>query len=397
MAKKLQNEFLKLMPTHDINKLQIEGLDSYKYKKYETTRYTDYYTYVDIFDTIKDSKKREWVVQSCYYGKYDKRVDKWYFNKVFVRFINDQLSWEIYTRRTTQVYYNWGWDFNNDSFSWKRGGFSYTFNQKYGGVAQKIIINKLPKWCKYSRLSARTMQNSSLDVSDYLKLWMENKELFESMIQLKAYFQLYLYSHHGTKLKGIYGKALLKAISKGYEIVTELKGINTYVNNTFTEYLDYLKQCQELGLKNVLQEEICMPKDFGKEHTKLTHILNKKSNEIKIKNSNPDYIKRIAKLVGIDFGNDKFKILILPDVGAFLEEGTEMHHCVFANRYYEKENSLIFSIRDRNTNQRIETCEVDKKYRKINQCYGKFDKFTEYHDEIVDLVRSKIPQIVAAY
>lgn len=65
-----------------------------------------------------------------------------------------------------------------------------------------------------------------------------------------------------------------------------------------------------------------------------------------------------------------------------------MHHCVYANRYYEKQNSLILSARI--DNKRIETVEVDLQQMKVIQAYGACDKFTIYHDRIVSLVNDNM-------
>lgn len=68
-----------------------------------------------------------------------------------------------------------------------------------------------------------------------------------------------------------------------------------------------------------------------------------------------------------------------------------MHHCVYANKYYDKPNSLILSARI--NDKRIETVEVDLKQMKVVQCYGACDKFTLYHDRIVNLVNNNMNMI----
>lgn len=68
-----------------------------------------------------------------------------------------------------------------------------------------------------------------------------------------------------------------------------------------------------------------------------------------------------------------------------------MHHCVWANAYYLKENSLILSATiDR---QRIETVEVDLQTLKVVQSRGVCNSNTEYHDRIVNLVNSNMDLI----
>ena len=63
-----------------------------------------------------------------------------------------------------------------------------------------------------------------------------------------------------------------------------------------------------------------------------------------------------------------------------------MHHCVFDNAYYLKENSLILlaTIEGR----RIETIEVNLDTLKVVQSRGVCNKNTEYHEQIVNLVNA---------
>ena len=107
---------------------------------------------------------------------------------------------------------------------------------------------------------------------------------------------------------------------------------------------------------------------------------------------NEAYIKRRKKYFDMDISNSKFDIHVLKDVQEFYEEGTMMHHCVFSMGYYKREKSLIMSCRDKQGN-RVETIEVDQNTYKIAQCYGKYDQFTEWHDEIIKLVERNMNKI----
>ena len=70
----------------------------------------------------------------------------------------------------------------------------------------------------------------------------------------------------------------------------------------------------------------------------------------------------------------------------YLEEGKALHHCVFTNEYYLKENSLILSATIEG--RRIETIEVNLDTLKVVQSRGVCNKKTEYHDQIVSLVNA---------
>ena len=50
-----------------------------------------------------------------------------------------------------------------------------------------------------------------------------------------------------------------------------------------------------------------------------------------------------GKFFGILITDGTLKVRVLESVAEIAEEGTLMHHCVYANAYYRKENSLILS------------------------------------------------------
>lgn len=106
---------------------------------------------------------------------------------------------------------------------------------------------------------------------------------------------------------------------------------------------------------------------------------------------NEKYIKARSCFFDMTISDNLITCHVLQSVDEFYEEGTAMHHCVYANKYYEKQNSLILSARI--DNKRIETVEVDLQQMKVVQCYGACDKFTLYHDRIVNLVNNNMNMI----
>ena len=93
-----------------------------------------------------------------------------------------------------------------------------------------------------------------------------------------------------------------------------------------------------------------------------------------------------SKFFGIRFTDGTIQVHVLESVQEHLEEGTTMHHCVFSNEYYLKENSLILSATIEG--RRIETIEVNLDTLKVVQSRGVCNKNTEYHDQIVNLVNA---------
>ena len=94
------------------------------------------------------------------------------------------------------------------------------------------------------------------------------------------------------------------------------------------------------------------------------------------------------------FGNERIVITVIKSVSDMAEEGKAMHHCVYSNGYYKKQDVLILSAR-KPTGERIETIELSLVSFEVVQSRGKCNTNTEYHDEILELVRNNVAQIMA--
>ena len=80
-------------------------------------------------------------------------------------------------------------------------------------------------------------------------------------------------------------------------------------------------------------------------------------------------------------------IKVLNSVSKFIDEGNAMHHCVFANEYYKKKNSLILSVRE--NGNRIATIEYDISKFKVLQCRGVCNQVPKHYDEILSIMENE--------
>lgn len=103
------------------------------------------------------------------------------------------------------------------------------------------------------------------------------------------------------------------------------------------------------------------------------------------------YYKRVGKWLGIVIKVGDIEIRPLQSVKAFYEEGEVMHHCVFRNEYYKKENRLILSARKDGV--RMETIELDTKNWSILQCRGRHNQPSAFHDRIMTIMNDNIKKI----
>lgn len=157
-------------------------------------------------------------------------------------------------------------------------------------------------------------------------------------------------------------------------------------------YFDMIKAMHQLGCDLNNPHFVC-PEDIQHTHDWATaatgqrrtaeDTLRKVKNK---KNENANYIKYHSQYFGLEITDGTITCNVLQSIQDFYEEGKAMHHCVYANAYYEKKNSLIFSARI--DGKRVETVEYDINQGKVIQAYGVCDKFTIHHQRIVDLVNN---------
>ena len=77
------------------------------------------------------------------------------------------------------------------------------------------------------------------------------------------------------------------------------------------------------------------------------------------------YIENRSKYFNLDLGKENIKIMVLKSVKEFRDTGNTLNHCVFSNKYYEKENSLILNCFYKN--KLFETAEIDLKTLNLSQ------------------------------
>lgn len=147
---------------------------------------------------------------------------------------------------------------------------------------------------------------------------------------------------------------------------------NNYHIEDVSLWKDMVFNLRELAKDTHNAVYVC-PKDLSTAHDRWQHKVedfHKKQRlqkqKAEIKSEEPGYYDRMKAYLGIIIQNKKYVITPLQSVLDFYHEGEAMHHCVFENEYYLEENSLIFSVRDKN-GQRVSTIEFDLETMKIVQ------------------------------
>lgn len=204
-----------------------------------------------------------------------------------------------------------------------------------------------------------------------------------------------------TLLKARQGALLRTRVSsnKASAIYTHWDSIKICMRNGYypvsgSIYLDYLALLSYFG-KDLRSPKYVCPADLKAEHDLLVALkqqreaMARQKLEAKtIAEQESNYKKAKSKFFGIIITDKKLSINVLESVQEFLDEAVAHHHCIFTNRYFEKEDSLILSAKM--DGKPIETIEISLSKMRIEQSRGLQNKTTEYHDEIVKLIKDNM-------
>lgn len=180
-----------------------------------------------------------------------------------------------------------------------------------------------------------------------------------------------------------------------YAHAIKIANRNKYFVRDATMWIDYLELLDHFGLDTHNAHYVC-PKDLKGAHDRL--LARKRKEEAKRRAEErireaarweAEYREKKGIYFGIVFGNEHITVSVVQSVADMAEEGAKMRHCVYENGYYKKDDSLILSARD-NDGNRIETIEVSLNTYDVVQSRGVCNSATEWHNEIVNLVRSNM-------
>lgn len=169
---------------------------------------------------------------------------------------------------------------------------------------------------------------------------------------------------------------------------------NKYMISDASIYFDMLSFLEATG-KDIRNPKYICPKDLYKAHevalaaySKIREKVEAEKDRKRALSENATYVKDKEKFFGIVITDGELLIQVLKSVTEFFEEGKSMHHCVFANEYYKKKDSLILSAKV--DGERMETIEVNLKTFSIVQSRAAFNKSSEYHARIIELMNKNM-------
>lgn len=170
----------------------------------------------------------------------------------------------------------------------------------------------------------------------------------------------------------------IESIGTWCDYIKMLKTFKKDVRNPYYICPDDLRQAHDTYVRKVRAIE--------ERKRREADIRRKEQEALKEQKDREKFIKLKSKFFGLVISDGEIVVRVLESVEEYIEEGKAQNICVGTLRYYAKNNTLVLSARI--GGNRIETVEVSLDTFEVVQCHGKYNKDTEYHKRIIDLVNS---------
>ena len=163
---------------------------------------------------------------------------------------------------------------------------------------------------------------------------------------------------------------------------------NGYKIKDATLWRDTIDNLKALGRDIRNSSNVC-PTRLTELHDRLCDIIAKRNAReerrkltMEARESTETYRQRLGAILDIELSIGNLMSRPLQDVGEFYEEGEAMSHCVYRNKYYEIEDSVIFTVRD-DCNKRLATVEYSLSRGEVLQCRGRHNSKPQRYNDII--------------
>ncbi|PPL04922.1 PcfJ domain-containing protein [Parapedobacter indicus] len=160
------------------------------------------------------------------------------------------------------------------------------------------------------------------------------------------------------------------------------------------DYMDLLKYFR----KDLRNPKFVCPSNLKREHDRLVKKkrVEERRREVEamrryMEEEQAAYEKAKQAFFGIQFKAGHISVRVLEHVREFMEEGDIHKHCLFANKYFRKHDSLVMSATFKGNP--IETIEISLSEMKVIQSRGLRNNPSEHHMKIVNLVNRNMNKI----
>ena len=154
-------------------------------------------------------------------------------------------------------------------------------------------------------------------------------------------------------------------------------------------WLDCIRMAKHFGIET-RNPFYCAPQNLDVLHNSLLKRIAKEESDKKreeIRKHEQAYYEHIKPFLDLMLKSENIVIVPLKSVSEVWKEGEMMHHCVFACNYWKKDDVLLLSAQTIDGTH-LETIEFNLKEWEVKQCRGLQNRATEYHNEIIELMKT---------
>ena len=313
---------------------------------------------------------------------------KYYVDETFQLWIDEKGRETIISHKYSRGYNFMRWQYNSEFVT-------YNHNYRCSGYYEFPDLFNLYGFHIYPRTKViQTVRRNGWS-GEMLKLRVNQADLIEQLLTntrietIAKANQLSVLEYWMREGRGV--------MDSKYFTPVKIAIRNGYIVEDATLWYDMIESLLELN-KDIHNAHYICPADLNRAHDYYTECVSRKERQERrkkererIEKENTSYTKRMARYIGIVFGDDDLNIHVLKDVTEFFDEGEAMHHCVYNNRYFKKDSTLIMSARSKGN--RLATIEIDLKTMSVIQVRGKCNTVPPKDKEIRKLIDDNLKNI----
>lgn len=181
----------------------------------------------------------------------------------------------------------------------------------------------------------------------------------------------------------------------------------------FWTWCDYMRMLASLG-KDTNNPTVYLPDNLEYAHLWVTNALERQRQKLIRKQKlamdheaflgitqeqRDDYQRRISRFNKIVLSDGTFRVEPLRSIDEHYEDSVRLHHCLFHNKYYEKENSIVVRItKTSNPDKPYADAEIEYRKGEILQIYGNLNLLLpeKEHYAVKTLIQENIRRFINA-
>lgn len=262
--------------------------------------------------------------------------------------------------------------------------FEDLFECKGAAMYPAVKISPLLRRNGCTVRNMKYMVKRGVDVVDFMKMILKNN-IFETLLKV------------GQNALATYYVKQPSFNMRDYMHAVNICTRNKYRVKDADIWLDYIHMLIITGRDSHNAVYVC-PADLKDAHDRILELLgacphDHEENDTAVSVRAARYRAKMKMFEDVKMKAEDFSIAPIMTIAALRQEGEEMSHCVYRNKY-DRKNSLILSVRKRTRQrERIATVEVGLDKFTILQCRGKNNTVPPHHAEIRELINRNMNMI----